>query len=308
MTTLTASLGQKLIRLARPLVLFLSLTLVSHSATTAQTPVDISFRSQGNLLQGKFFPGSSGPNQPSIILLPGFPGNEKDVIGLGKTVSESGFNVLVFNYSGTYRSEGTFTFETVLTDVKSAFDYVHGPEVVLKFHVDTTKLVLGGYSFGGGMALIYAASHLEVQHVFSIAGTDHGEFAREYRRNEAMAAQLDSEFEQLKRPNGPINFEGKAALRKLADDPSAVDLRLAAPKLVGRDILLIGGLDDVNVTVENHLLPFYRALKKANVVNVKFITLQTDHSFRNVRDEVTTHVVHWIQSAEASRPAKRSRL
>ena len=302
MTTLTASLGQKLIRLARPLVLFLSLTLVSHSATTAQTPVDISFRSQGNLLQGKFFPGSSGPNQPSIILLPGFPGNEKDVIGLGKTVSESGFNVLVFNYSGTHRSEGVFSLETVPTDIKSAFDCVHGAEFGAKFHIDTMKLVLGGYSFGGGMALIYATSHPEVERVFSIAGTDHGEFAGEYRCNKAMAAQVDSEFEQLKRPNGPINFEGKAALKKLADDPSPFDLRLAAPKLVGRDILLIGGLDDANVTVENHLLPFYRALKKANVVKVKFVTLQTDHSFRNVRDELTKQLIHWIQSARAHRP------
>jgi hypothetical protein len=299
MTALIASLGQKPMRLASQLIFFVLLILICQPVSTAQTPVDISFPSQGHSLKGKFFPANSGTAQPTIILLHGFPGNETDVLGLGKSISESGFNVLVFNYSGTHCSEGIFALETVLSDIKSAFDYLREPESVAKFRIDSTKPVLGGYSFGGGMALTYAASHPEVQRVFSIAGTDHGEFAREYRRNQAMASQVDSMFEQLKRPNGPINFEGKEALRKLANDPSLFDLRLAAPKLASRDILLVGGWDDSNVSVENHLLPLYRALKKANVARIKFVTLQTDHSFRNVRDELTTDLVHWIQSTES---------
>lgn len=149
------------------------------------------------------------------------------------------------------------------------------------------------------MALTYAASHPEVQRVFSIAGTDHGEFAREYRSNQAMASQIDSIFEQLKRPNGPINSAGKDVPRKLADDPSPFVLRLAAPMLASRGILLVGGWDDSNVSVENHLLPLHRALEKANVVRIKFIALQTDRSFRNVRDELTTDLVRWIRSADS---------
>lgn len=308
MTPFITSVGQKPIRLVSRLISLLFLVFLCQPRLTAQTPDDISFQSQGHLLKGKFFPGSSGTAQPTIILLHGFPGNEKDVLGLGKTISESGFNVLAFNYSGTHHSEGIFALETVLSDIKAAFDYLREPELAAKFRIDSTKLVLGGYSFGGGMALTYAASHPEVQRVFSIAGTDHGEFAREYRRNKAMASQVDSMFEQLKRPNGPINFEGKDALRRLADDPSRFDLRLAAPQLASRDILVVGGWDDSNVDVENHLLPLYRALKRANVVKIKFIAFQTDHSFRNVRDELTTELVHWIRSTESqSRQAKEGR-
>jgi len=293
------SLVWKPIRVVSRPFFFVFLILVCRPESRAQTPVDISFPSQGHSVKGRFFPGTSSTNRITVILLPGFPGNEKDVLGLGTALSGSGFNVLVFNYSGSHRSEGVFGFESVLSDIKSAFNYLHAPDQLARFGIDSTKLVLGGYSFGGGMALTYAASHPEVQRVFSIAGTDHGEFAREYRRNQAMASQLDSMFEQLKRPNGPINFDGKGALKRLADDPSPYDLRLAAPKLADRDILLVGGWDDLNVSIENLLLPVYRVLKKANAVKVKFIALQSDHSFRNVRNELATNLIQWIQSADA---------
>ncbi|PIU44496.1 MAG: hypothetical protein COS95_08695 [Ignavibacteriales bacterium CG07_land_8_20_14_0_80_59_12] len=72
-------------------------------------------------------------------------------------------------------------------------------------------------------------------------------------------------------------------------------MRVSAPQLVTRDILLIGGWDDSNVTVENHLLPLYRVLKKAGATKIRFITFQTDHSFRNVREELATELIRWIQ-------------
>jgi len=61
---------------------------------------------------------------------------------------------------------------------------------------------------------------------------------------------------------------------------------------------LIGGWDDVNVTIENHLLPLYRALKKENSQNVEFIAYQTDHSFLNVgeklAEDIAEDIIEWI--------------
>lgn len=40
--------------------------------------------------------------------------------------------------------------------------------MIRKFQIDTGKLVLGGWSYGGGMALAYAASHPEIQRFFRL--------------------------------------------------------------------------------------------------------------------------------------------
>jgi len=83
-------------------------------------------------------------------------------------------------------------------------------------------------------------------------------------------------------------------LQKLVDSVDFYDLRLSAPKLADRKILLIGGWDDRNVTIDNHLLPLYRALKKENGPNVEFIAYQADHSFSNVREKLAEDIVEWI--------------
>ena len=84
------------------------------------------------------------------------------------------------------------------------------------------------------------------------------------------------------------------------DNADTYDLRKSAPSLTNRDILLIGGLDDVNVTIENHLLPLYRTLRKEGANNLQFVIYQTDHSFKNVRDELAEQIVRWIKSQDKS--------
>lgn len=281
---------------------YLILACVQFSPTFGQTDAEISvpitFESQGNTLKGKFFHAKESNQALTLILLQGFPGNQEDVdvLGLGRKLAPAGFNVLTFNYSGTHRSEGKFNMQNTLKDIQAAYDYVHRSDAVLRFHIDTTRIVLGGHSYGGGMALTYAAQHPEIRRVISIAGNDHGEFAREYLRNPQMAQTMDSVFDKLKAPEGPIHFEGRGVLKKLAANPAPFDLRLSANNLASRDILLIGGWEDEKVTIDHNLLPFYRALKKAGASKVRFVTYHTDHSFRNVREELAAQLIQWMQA------------
>jgi hypothetical protein len=261
--------------------------------------IDVTFNSHGFLLKGKFYVARGEGPFPTLILLQGFPGNEQDVLGVGQRISEAGINALTFNYSGTYRSEGKFGFENTLKDINAAYRYVHQQETITEFKVDTTKIYLGGASYGGGMALTYAANHPEIKDVISIACADHGGLAREYSRNASFAKTIDSIFEGLKAPKGPVRFEGKEAIKTLLDNADSYDLRKSAPSLANRDILLIGGLDDVITTIENHLLPLYRTLRKEGAQNLQFIVYQTDHSFKNVRDQLAKQIIDWIKSQRA---------
>ena len=160
---------------------------------------NIQFESDSHIVQGKFYPAPDNNRAvPTILLLAGFPGNEEDVLGLGNALSQHGLNVATFNYRGTYQSEGDYSLKNTQLDIRAAIAFLKNPQVCEQYHIDSGKLILGGWSYGGGMGLTFAANHPEMKHIFSIAGTDHGEFAREYQRNEMFANMVDSIFEGVK--------------------------------------------------------------------------------------------------------------
>lgn len=280
------------------IILLVILNLIPISLLFAQNkavnPIEISFESNGYKIHGWFYKTKGKGPFPTVILLHGFPGGKGDLFELGQKMIKESINVLTFNYRGTWGSEGDFTLENSLQDIQSTFEYLHQKEIISEYKLDTSQIILGGYSFGGGISLTYAANHLEMKRIFSIAGTDHGEITREYLRNEAFSKMINDAFDSYKAPEGPIRFEGHTAWQELIDNLDFYDLRLSAPKLAQKDILLIGGWDDVNVTIENHLLPLYRALKKENSQNVEFIAYHTDHSFVNVRDKLAEDIIKWI--------------
>jgi uncharacterized protein len=278
-------------------------TFLLTDITPAQenTSNDIAIIRDGLTLKGKFYSVEGTGSFTTVILLHGFPGNETDVLGVGKKLSEAGINALTFNYSGTWQSEGRSNFPNTLKDIEAAYDFIHQPENIYKYKIDTTRIVLGGYSYGGGMALTYAANHPEIKAVFSIAGTDHGEFMKEYNRNPAFAQVMDASFEKLKAPNGPARF-GEYGIPKeisgigIETIEPMLDLRLAAPLITSKEILLIAGWNDANVTVENHVLPLYRALQKEKADKVTIVAFRDDHAFRKVRLELAERIIKWIKS------------
>ncbi len=56
--------------------------------------------------------------------------------------------------------------------------------------------------------------------------------------------------------------------------------------LAPKDILLFGGWDDPNVSVENIILPLYRALISEHAAPVTIIAVQDNHTFKDTRTEL----------------------
>ena len=257
--------------------------------------IKIYFSSGDNLLQGRFHQAAGDTHLPTLILLHGSPGNEEDVLGLGAMISSAGYQVLTFNYSGTQKSEGLSSFDTTQQDIEAAYNYLRDNRNELK--VDTNRLILGGWSYGGGMALTYAANHPDVNEVFSISGTDHGEFMQEYWRDDDYREMVDEIFAQMQQPDSPWRLAPGATPAEVQPgsvDLSPYDLRLAAPRLADRRILLIGGWDDVNVKIDNHILPLYRSLRAAGADDVTMVAFQDDHGFATVRRELANVILEWM--------------
>ena len=259
---------------------------------------NVQFKSEGQTIHGKFYSASGDLGFfPTLLILSGFPGNENDVLGLCNDLSHLGLNAMTFNYRGIYQSEGDYSLRNTQVDIQAALDFLQDADTIKDHKIDKDKLVLGGWSYGGGMGLIFAANHPQIRHVFSIAGTDHGEFAREYQRNGTFSTVVDTIFDELRYPHGPVRFSGKLAIRnELIQNPDPYDLLIHSEKLADRAILLIGGWDDSNVVVERHILPFYRVLTELGAYNVRIRAFKDDHAFEESRSEMTDTILEWVQS------------
>ena len=106
-------------------VIFSAIFILTHCQ--ASTPEEITINQNGIHLKGKFYIPESTGIFPTVILLQGFPGNEQDVFSIGEKLSETGFNALTFNYSGTYHSEGEYSFENTQKDIEAVFEFIYRP-------------------------------------------------------------------------------------------------------------------------------------------------------------------------------------
>ena len=83
-------------------------------------------------------------------MLHGFPGNERN-LDIAQVVSAHGWNVVFFDYRGSWGSGGQFSFKNCVQDVVNAVAYCKKNAAV--FHIDTSNIALFGHSMGGWVCL-----------------------------------------------------------------------------------------------------------------------------------------------------------
>jgi predicted esterase len=285
---------KNILRFLMFIMMFASFSSFAKSQTA--TPIDITIDRAGVLLKGKFHMAEGTGFLPTVLLLQGFPGNETDVLGVGKILSESGINTMTFNYSGTFKSQGRTSLENSLLDIKAAFEFLKNSENIKKFKIDTTSIILGGYSYGGGMALTYSIKHPEIKNVFSIAGVDWGEYYLEYIRNPEFKKATDGSMAKMAGMTEQIAMPDEITQGGIVHLDSAYFLQKSSQTLAPKDILIIGGWDDPMATIDKYILPLYRALKKDKTQNVQINAFQDGHSFSKSRAELAMVIIKWIKT------------
>ena len=276
------------------LVLVLSTLMPWSAQGQPQGPENVIIGSDGLQLHGKFYRSPETGLHTTLLLIHGWPGSPIDVLGMGVRLSGHGLNVLVLSPRGMHESEGTNTFAGTLRDIGSALRWLRSPEVSSRYQIAPDSLILGGHSFGGGMALAYAAGDSTVRRLISFAGTDHGEIARQYESNESFALMIREMIKKTQAPSGPVRFDLEASIKELVDNKNIFGLRENAERLADRSIMLIGGWEDTSTTVDDFLLPFYRSLKNAGAEDVTFLVYHDGHGFGQVRDRIEEDVLTWI--------------
>jgi uncharacterized protein len=257
-------------------------------------PEIIEFIVEGEWVRGQFFQAIGEDHPATLLFVPGWPASPDDFLGLGPRLSQQGINLAEFSPRGLSPSGGTYSHPGALKDIAAALEWLRQPDVQARFKVDINRLVLTGYSNGGGLVLAYAARDPSVRHLISFAGNDFGEFIRQIQQDPDFAAGMRGRLLSTHVPDGPARFDLDADLQELADHPDIFGARENADKLADRSLLLFGGWEDQGPTVDQYQLPLYRALKRAGAADVTFIVYHTDHSFNNVLLRLAADVAEWI--------------
>lgn len=275
------------------------------------SPADITIERNGISLRGKFYMAEGGGDAATLLLLQGFPGNETDVLGLCERLARSGIHAMIFNFSGTHQSGGLVSFSNSQADIAAAYEFLYDPSNVDRFGIDTASVILGGYSYGGGMAMTYAIKHPEIDRVISIAGNDWGEHLEDYLRNPEMKAEIDASMDWLV-SSGIVRFEPgekpeEFTANGLDDLDPALYLKRNAAILAQKDILLLCGWNDTGVPIDRYTLPMYRALQEKHAMDVEIVAFRDDHSFGKSRDGIAEVITEWInQHAGTARTEESS--
>lgn len=257
-------------------------------------PVIIDLKNNGIRLDARFFPANLTQKAPSVILLHGFPGNQSSPLGLAESLNKAGFNILVFNYQGSFSSEGTFSFDNCIDNAGAAADFLFDPGNQAKYNIDTSRVVVCGYSFGGTIAIESGMYNKRIKYIISIANDDHSVSIKK--------AAVDSAFRENYRQfvgrsfgqSGPFRGDLKALLDYNIRNVDRYDLVKNAERLKSKRVLFIVGWHDNTSLMEVNTLPLYRTLLQFNKENTSIKGFESDHRFGNVTDELSGSIIDWI--------------
>ncbi len=261
-------------------------------------PVAITFESENSALKGWFFPARGKGPFPTAVLLHGFPGSERDVLGLGSALMRADMNALAFNYRGTWGSEGLYTAGNSLQDTYASLDFIQSKKIVKKYAVDINRIGIIGYSFGAGMAVLGALADQHVGKVANIAGADLSVLARLMKADEQFRSQFEAGLAKDLSDSGARSPGAQACLAEVIEKAEQFDLVAHAKELASKDIYLIGGWQDLDAVVETYALPLYRALQANGAEHLRIKIYNDDHGFARVKKRLQQCIVAWMKHWE----------
>ena len=247
---------------------------------------ELNFESHGDRLNGiAYLANGEGPH-PTVILLHGYPGNEKN-LDVAQALRRDGFNVLFFHYRGAWGSEGEFSFTHVIEDVASAADFLRANAET--YRVDTGSIILIGHSMGGFAALQGAARDRDIRCVAGLAPADFGAIGQAPAEALAGFAAYSDSMQML------AGWTGEKAVAELNTNTESFSLTGIARDLDGKSVLLIAGDKDQSVppAMVDAVAAAYAEMPELDLTH---ITLSGDHSFSWSRIEFTETILDWIHT------------
>jgi pimeloyl-ACP methyl ester carboxylesterase len=227
-----------------------------------------------------YVPAGAGPH-PTVVLLHGLPGNEKN-LDLAQVMRRAGWTVVTFNYRGSWGSPGTFSFKGNLDDAKAVLAYVRDPANAAKLAADPKRIVIMGHSMGGWVASQVGAADPDLAGVVLISAADVGRLGAAPLPVRLMTAREN--MESLAGVTSVSMAQQMAAL-------TAYSFAAAAPGLSKRPLLVLTSDDGLAPEAEKLVMDV-----KQRGGRVKVVHAATDHGWNSARVRLETEVLTWLET------------
>jgi dipeptidyl aminopeptidase/acylaminoacyl peptidase len=233
----------------------------------------VTFDSDGHRLLGVLYLARGEEPKPTVLLLHGCPGLEKN-LDLAVRLRDQGWKSLLFHYRGCWGSAGRYDLRTVPRDVTAAVDYLAG-----RPRVDSGRIAVLGHSMGGWAALVTAATEPRLRAV-----AVYGAPARLGADLRLSPDRVEKEFTRFLATT-PEEFAWQAAV--VAEQTDAL---AAAAAIEPRPLLVVHGTADRWVPVAQA-----RELRERAGPSCRYVEVEgADHAFSWHRTELADLVVGWL--------------
>ena len=236
----------------------------------------VTFDSDGHRLLGVLYLARGEEPKPTVLLLHGCPGLEKN-LDLAVRLRDRGWNSLLFHYRGCWGSAGRYDLRTVPRDVTAAVDYLVGCP-----RVDSGRIAVLGHSMGGWAALVTAATEPRLRAV-----AVYGAPARLGAGLRLSPDRVEEEFTRFLATT-PEEFAWQAAV--VAEQTDAL---AAAAAIEPRPLLVVHGTADRWVPVAQA-----RELRERAGPSCRYVEVEgADHAFSWHRAFLAELVAGWLDEA-----------
>jgi uncharacterized protein len=255
--------------------------------------------SHGSLINAFVYVAAGAGPHPAVVLLHGFPGNERN-LDLAQDIRRAGWDVLYFDYRGSWGSPGDFSFTHGIEDTAAAIEYLRAPAMARILRLDRSRIVVIGHSMGGFMAVQAAAADRGILGMALISAADLGgripkplPSGREQAAIEGLSAAYEREGMA---PLSGCTSEGLA--RETLANAVQWSFVSKVGSLTSRPVLIVTSNDAYVRGGE----AFAAELRRAGNTRVSSLHLAADHVYSEQRGALSGAVLRWLATVTPSGP------
>jgi pimeloyl-ACP methyl ester carboxylesterase len=241
--------------------------------------IELAIPSGNSIMQGFIYKANGAQKHPTLLLLHGFPGNERN-LDLAQVVRAHAWNVIYFNYRGSWASQGNFSFKNCVEDVVNLVGFCKKYQDSLQ--IDTANIVLFGHSMGGWVCLKALQKLPTVKKGFALSTWNiYGDFTT-VKTDQQINTKVKAEGGEIFVLNTPT----KAIFKTVVDEPAYFNLEKDGNALSGKQIVM---LDEHTGNKE-----IAASIKRANKTYFDYEVWPTDHPFTNKRISLINMVLAFL--------------
>jgi pimeloyl-ACP methyl ester carboxylesterase len=254
---------------------------VQWDKTSPAGSIELFIPSGNSLVAGFIYKANGAQKHPTLLLLHGYPGNERN-LDIAQVVRAHGWNVIYFDYRGSWGSQGKFSFRNCVEDVINVVSFCKKYQDSLQ--IDTSNMALFGHSMGAWVCLKAIQQLPAVKKAFILSTWDiYNQFKRQLKEGELKAFDINADtLGKYFVLNGSL----KDRFQPVLERDEYFNLEKNIEPLKEKQMIMLDEHErnkKIAGAIQNLNPPFF-----------KYYVWQTDHAFTNKRVSLMNMVLSFL--------------